>query len=65
MTGLPGPLHQQRWHDPRRYDLVETLLNKALILDTAASHILDRLGESELDDIAAWRPAGAGCTSCA
>jgi hypothetical protein len=59
MTGLPGPLHQQRWHDPRRYDLVETLLNKALIPDAAASHILDRLGESEFDDIVASAASGS------
>lgn len=59
MTGLPGPLHQQRWHDPRRYDLVETLLNKALIPDTAASHILDRLGESGFDDIVASAASGS------
>jgi hypothetical protein len=59
MTGLPGPLHQQRWHDPRRYDLIETLLNKALIPDTAASHILDRLGESEIDDIASSAASGS------
>jgi hypothetical protein len=59
MTGLPGPLHQQRWHDPRRYDLVEMLLTKALIPDTAASHILDRLGESEFDDIAASAASGS------
>jgi hypothetical protein len=52
MTDRPGSLHQQRWHDPRRYDLVETLLNKALIADAAASYILDRLGESELNDMA-------------
>src|SRR5205814_1981383 len=59
MTGLPGPLYQQRWQDPRRYDLVETLLTKALIPDTAASHILDRLGESEIDDIAASAASGS------
>jgi hypothetical protein len=59
MTGLPGPLHQQRWHDPRRYDLIEALLTKALIPDTAASHILDRLGESEFDDIAASATSGS------
>jgi len=58
-TGLPGPPHQQRWHDPRRYDLVETLLNKALIPDTAVSHILDRLGESEFDDIVASAASGS------
>jgi len=59
MTDLPGPLHQQRWHDPRRYDLVETLLNKPLIPDTAASHILDRLEESEIDDIVASAASGS------
>jgi hypothetical protein len=48
LTGLPGSLHQQRWHDPRRYDLIEILLNKALIPDTAASYVLDRLGESDI-----------------
>jgi hypothetical protein len=59
MTGLPSSLHQQRWHDPRRYDLIETLLTKELIPDTAASHILDRLGESEFDDIAASAASGS------
>lgn len=58
-TGLPSSLHQQRWHDPRRYDLIETLLTKELIPDTAASHILDRLGESEFDDIAASAASGS------
>jgi hypothetical protein len=53
MTGSSGSLRQQRWQDPRRYDLVERLLNKPLISDAAASQVLDRLGESELDDIAA------------
>jgi hypothetical protein len=54
-----GVLHQQRWNDPRRYDLVETLLNKPQIPDSAASHVLDRLGESELDDIAASAATGS------
>jgi hypothetical protein len=53
MVSLPGPLHQQRWHDSRRYDLVDTLLNKAQIPDTAAVHILDRLTEAEIDDVVA------------
>jgi hypothetical protein len=67
MTSLPSSLHQQRWHDPRRYDLIETLLTKELIPDTAARHILDRLGESEFDDIAASAMSGSRlhllCTS--
>ena len=54
-----GVLHQQRWNDPRRYDLVETLLNKPQIPDSTASHVLDRLGESELDDIAASAATGS------
>jgi hypothetical protein len=58
-AGLPSSLHQQRWHDPRRYDLIEALLTKELIPDTAASHILDRLGESEFDDIAASAASGS------
>jgi hypothetical protein len=57
--GTSGSLHQQRWHDPRRYDLVEALLNKPQIPDAAASHILDRLGESELDDISASAAGGS------
>ena len=59
MSGSPGPLRQQRWHDPRRYAFAETLLGKALISDTAASHILDRLEESEFDDIAASAVSGS------
>lgn len=59
ITGFSASLHQQRWHDPRRYDLVETLLNKPLIPDTAASHILDRLGGNELDDIVASATSGS------
>jgi hypothetical protein len=60
MTGLFGSPRQQRWHDPRRYDLVERLLSKALLPETAASHILDRLGDSEVDDIAASATPGSG-----
>jgi hypothetical protein len=59
MTDRPGSLNQQRWQNPRRYDLVVTLLNKELISDAAAGHILDRLGESELDDIAASAARGS------
>ena len=50
MTDRPGSLHHQRWHDPRRYDLVETLLDKALLSDAAASHMLDRLGKAVATD---------------
>lgn len=57
-TGFSGLPHQ-RWGEPRRYDLVETLTNKPLITDSAASHILDRLGEGELDDIAASAASGS------
>ena len=65
--GASGGPHQQRWHDPRRYDLVEVLLNKPRLPDTSANHVLDRLGESELDDIAASAAVGSRlkhlCTS--
>jgi hypothetical protein len=57
--GASGGPHQQRWHDPRRYDLVEVLLNKPRLPDTSANHVLDRLGESELDDIAASAAVGS------
>jgi hypothetical protein len=59
MSGLPGSPRQQRWHDPRRYDFVETLLSKELISDTVASHILDRLEESEFDDIVTSAASGS------
>jgi hypothetical protein len=54
-----GSHHQQRWHDPRRYDLIEALLGKPQITDSAASYVLNRLGESELDDIAASAASGS------
>jgi hypothetical protein len=57
--GASNVPHQQRWHDPRRYDLVEVILNKPRISDTAVSHVLDRLGKSELDDIAASAASGS------
>ena len=50
ITGSAGPF-LQRWRDPRRYDLIETLLRKMLIPDAAADHVLDRLAESEVNDI--------------
>ncbi len=39
--------------------IIETLLGKTLIPDAAADHVLDRLAESEVDDIVAMAVAGS------